>query len=393
MATPLALTDSGARVAVVGGSGLDAVVQTQKALAAGMDVLIVAEAFGAAHESALKRHAHELGRLVLGPGAGMARIDGANIGFATGAAAGTVGIVSGSGSAARQVAGLLDRAGVGLSDVFVVGGSDMSAAVAGQSTRDALDRLRRTAGCHVIIALLWPADREVMDAMLDLLDDVGMPVVAWAPDGGDAPRHSVTLTTTLDEAARVAARMSGRDPMAVAPPAHSLSWVSSGSVLGLFCGGALCAEASATLAERLATVWSNRPAGQARDLPSGKRVRGHVCLDLGHPGVRGALAHPMDDPEVRSQAIRTETREGRARVLILDVPLGWAMHPDPAGALAEPLAQLAAARPQLTVLAHVCGAHGDPQGLVSQEAILRGVGVHLMPSNAAAAALAAGLVT
>ena len=393
MATPLALTESGARIAVVGGHGLDAVVQTYKALSAGMDVLIIDEAFGTAHEAALKGHAHELGRLVLGPGAGMARIDGANVGFATGATTGTVGIVSGSGSAARQVAGLLDRVGVGLSDVLVVGGSDLSPAVAGRSTRDALDRLRRTAGCHVIVALLWPADKEVMNGILDLLDGVGMPVVAWAPDGVDVPRQGVTLTTTLDEAARVAARMSGRDPMAVTPPTHSPSWVSRGSVLGLFCGGALCAEASAILAEHLETVWSNRPAGRAREIPSGETVRGHMCVDLGHPEMRAGHPHPMDDPERRSYAIRTEAQNGRARVLILDVPLGWAMHPDPAGALVEPLGGLLAARPQITVLAHVCGARGDPQGLAAQETVLRDAGVHLMPSNAAATALAARLVT
>ena len=50
--------------------------------------------------------------------------------------------------------------------------------------------------------------------------------------------------------------------------------------------------------------------------------------------------------------------------------LGHGSHPDPAGELAETLAELASA----AVIAHVCGTNEDPQDAARQEATLREAG-------------------
>jgi hypothetical protein len=80
---------------------------------------------------------------------------------------------------------------------------------------------------------------------------------------------------------------------------------------------------------------------------------------------------------------------------LLDVVLGYGVHPDPAGAAAEAIREaqaLATAEGRhIVVVTSVCGTAGDPQNLTEQEAKLRRASALVVESNAAAARLA-GLV-
>lgn len=78
-------------------------------------------------------------------------------------------------------------------------------------------------------------------------------------------------------------------------------------------------------------------------------------------------------------------------MILLDVVLGHASHPDPASLLAPAIRAALAARPNLAIVAHVCGTDADPQGLARQEAALAEAGARLCPTNAQAARLAAAL--
>jgi FdrA protein len=95
----------------------------------------------------------------------------------------------------------------------------------------------------------------------------------------------------------------------------------------------------------------------------------------------------MVDLELRRRMLREDGP--RAGCVLLDVVLGHGSHADPAGELAETLGELARERP---VIAHVCGTNEDPQNAQRQEAILREAGVHVAPTNAAAARLAARVI-
>jgi FdrA protein len=76
-------------------------------------------------------------------------------------------------------------------------------------------------------------------------------------------------------------------------------------------------------------------------------------------------------------------------VIVLDVILGDCAHPDPAGALAPVLVDARErarhAGRSLSVVAHVVGTDGDPQGLGVQENALRKVGAIVCASNRIAA--------
>jgi FdrA protein len=99
----------------------------------------------------------------------------------------------------------------------------------------------------------------------------------------------------------------------------------------------------------------------------------------------------MIDPEARVERLREDAADPDVGVLLLDVVLGFASHPDPAGALAPALREVLAERPQLAVVAYVLGTEADPQVRSRQEAVLAEAGARMAPSNAAAARLAAAL--
>src|SRR5262249_10756584 len=144
-------------------------------------------------------------------------------------------------------------------------------------------------------------------------------------------------------------------------------------IRGLYCGGTLCQEAE-----------------RAIGAPNG-----HQLIDFGDDRYTRGRAHPMIDPSLRNSAILAAGADPRVAVLLLDVILGFGAHSDPAAA-AAPVVQEAVARThesgrQLAVVAHVVGTTGDEQGLERQEALLRGIGVHLFGSNHHAA-VAASLI-
>lgn len=374
-------------VAVVSVPGEYAALEAHKALGRGMDVLLFSDGVSVADEVALKRRAHELGRLVMGPGAGTAIIDGLALGFANVVRPGRVGVVAAAGTGAQEVTVLVDRAGAGISRAYGTGGRDLKDDVGAITALDAIARLAAADDTDVILAVSKPPSPEVAERVLRALADGGTPSVAVMVGGGVTPVAGVHLAATLEEAALAAARLAGHD--APAPPEPAAGWITGGAVRGLFSGGTLASEAAAILAERLGRVHSNAPAGGARPLRGAPS--GHVVLDLGEEEFTRGRPHPMIDPAARAERLAVDAADPEVGVLLLDVVLGYASHPDPASALVPAIRAALAARPQLAVVAYVLGTEDDPQVRSRQEAQLADAGVRLAPTNAAAARLAAAI--
>jgi len=101
----------------------------------------------------------------------------------------------------------------------------------------------------------------------------------------------------------------------------------------------------------------------------------------------------MIDPAARGARIRAAGRAPEIGVLLVDLVLGRAAHPDPAGPLAGAIRDAcraaSAAGRSLAVVACVVGTERDPQGLRAQTTALEAAGVHVLPSSAQAARFAA----
>jgi FdrA protein len=182
---------------------------------------------------------------------------------------------------------------------------------------------------------------------------------------------------------------SAEPPSADPAPADPPPAVTPGAIRGLFCGGTLCYEAMAVVANVAGRVASNIPLRPEWRLADSNRSEGHTFVDFGDDALTEGRAHPMIDPGLRNERFRREAADPETGVVLLDVVLGYGAHPDPAGELAPLIERALADRPgRLSVVVSLCGAAGDPQGLDGQAAALRAAGALVTRSSAGAARLA-----
>ena len=348
-------------------------------------------------EIELKDRGRELGRLVMGPGAGTAVLGGCGLGFANAVRRGRVGVVAAAGTGAQEVMCLLDRWGAGVSAVIGVGGRDLSEAVGGRMARLAVETLREDPGTDVILLVSKPPSPDVARAVLAEAGD--MPVAAALIGLAEAipVPSSVRLATTLEEGALVALELAGHgrpDPSAgglidrVAAAGAGLA-EERRLVRGLYSGGTLCYEALVLLSGVLGPVHSNTPLRKGWDVPA--PPDSHICLDLGEEEYTKGRPHPMIDPSIRLEHLAEEGRNPNTAVILLDVVIGYGANDDPAGALAPVCEEVRAAG--IEIVAYVLGTEADPQGLAAQQSILTDAGCLIAPTGARAALAAAALAT
>src|SRR5215213_6005360 len=342
-----------------------------EALEAGLHVFCFSDGLDPATEAACKRVAAERGLLLMGPDCGTAILDGVGLGFANAVRRGPVGIVGASGTGIQEVTCLLDHAGVGISHAVGVGGRDLSPEVGGIMTLRALELLAADEGTERIVVISKPPEPEVASRVAEAAAATGKPAVLAFPGLAAPPPlpDGVTFAGSLEDAAawavtggvaagtpdpqapgdgaptgRGAARGEQGERLSTAlaegpdpPPA-----VTPGAIRGLFCGGTLCYEAMAVVANVVGRVASNIPLRPEWRLADSNRSDGHSFVDFGDDALTEGRAHPMIDPGLRNERFRREAADPETGVVLLDVVLGYGAHPDPAGELA-PLVERALA--------------------------------------------------
>ncbi len=354
--TGSALLRTPGAVVLVSVPGASAAVEAMDALEAGSDVMIFSDHVPVAQERALKAYAAGRGLLVMGPDCGTAVVDGIGLGFADVVSAGPVGIVAASGTGCQQVLALLDRAGVGVSTAYGVGGRDLSAEIGGLSTRTALARLDADPDVELVLLVSKPPAAEVAADLTAYAEGLRTPVVT-ALLGPGLP----DLTAATEEVLR---RLGREVP---AWPVGGRVEPGTGSRLqGLFVGGTLQHEAAVLCAEAGADA---------------------VLVDFGDDDYTEGRAHPMIDPSLRLARLAEVAADPSTAVILLDVVLGHGAEDDPAASLAPALAGL---RPPVVV--SVVGTAHDPQDRDRQVGALVAAGAEVHLSNAGATRRALALL-
>ena len=383
-------------VAAVSVPGDYAAMEAHKALNAGLHVLLFSDNVSVEDEVALKDRAAEVGRLLMGPGAGTARLGGTGLGFANVVRPGRVGVIAAAGTGAQEAMALLDRWGAGVSHVIGLGGRDLNDAVDGRMAKLAVAAMRDDPATDAILLVSKPPSARVAKAVLGMAG--GTPVVAslvGLDDPLDLP-DGVEVVTTLEEGVVRALATVGLEPPN--PSSGLVEAVEAACVRlperrrlvrGLFSGGTLCYESLVILSRLLGPVYSNTPIDKRYGLPAPDGA--HVCLDLGEEEYTKGRPHPMIDPQARVELLRQEGASPDTAVVVIDVVLGHGSHADPAGELAPVCRDLIedGAGPQ--VVAYVLGTHGDPQDFDAQRAKLRDAGC-IVTETAARASLAAAAI-
>jgi len=369
----------GPGLAVISVPGQHAFTEAMDALEAGCDVLLFSDNVPVAQEIALKDAAADRGLLVMGPDCGTAVVGGVGLGFANVVQDGPVGMVAASGTGAQQVLCLLDAAGVGVRAVLGVGGRDLSAEVAGRSTRAALRLFADDPATELIVLVSKPPADEVASALKDTASQLGTPV-RFALLG--AGRPDLTAAT---EAVLAALRRPVPDWPAWLQP-HSPA--RPGWLRGLFCGGTLCDEALLLASAELGRVDSNIPLRPDWLLTDPLTVPpGSWLVDFGDDALTRGRAHPMIDPSLREEQLRRVLADPGTAVVLLDVVLGHGAHPDPAATLVPIVAGA-----EVPVVVSLIGSRGDPQDFAGTAERLHAAGASVFLSNAAATRHALGLL-
>jgi succinyl-CoA synthetase alpha subunit len=374
-----ALRASGANLALVSVPGQHATVEALDAIHAGVSVMLFSDNVPVEDEVRLKDAAADAGVLVMGPDCGTAVVGGVALGFANAVRPGSVGIVAASGTGAQQVMCLLDAAGVGMSHCLGVGGRDLSSAVAGRSTKQALAALAADPATTSIIVVSKPPASEVLADVEAYAAGLGKPV-HWAILGAGRPDLTASVEAFL---ARIGVPVR---PWPDWPGASSDELPSGRSLRGLFCGGTLADEAMLIAAEPLGDLRSNIPLRPELALGADLRDPGHVVIDFGDDSMTQGRAHPMIDPSLRLERIALEAADPTCGVLLLDLVLGHGAHPDPAPELASAIeaarATAESAGRDLPVIVSITGSEGDPQGLERSAEALAEAGATVLLSNA-----------
>ena len=350
-----------ANLALISVPGAFAAHEARAALERGLNVLVFSDNVPLEEEVALKRLAKERGLLLMGPDCGTALIGGTPIAFANAVPRGEIGIVSASGTGLQEVSTLIARLGGGVSHGIGVGGRDLDERVGALGTLAAIEALEADPGTSTIVLISKPPSPQVAARVRERLKA--------------SPKRSVVCFigsegTTLRGAAESAV---GR----------KLEWPDrpdvprvSGKVIGLYCGGTLCAEAEKIFAHRgdpdAEMIFANR--------------ENHQFIDLGGDEYTRGRPHPMIEPELRNAHIARALADPQVAVLLLDVVLGYGSHENPAQVLVEGLRGT-----KKVAIASVTGTEQDPQVLSRQRAILKAAGVIVAPSNAHAAEFAASI--
>jgi FdrA protein len=335
-----------ANLALISVPGEFAAAEARKALGRGLHVLVFSDNVPLDDEVALKRLAAEKQLLVMGPDCGTALIAGTPIAFANAVPRGDIGIVSASGTGLQEVSTLIARLGGGVSHGIGVGGRDLDERVGALATLAAIDALERDPGTAKIVLVSKPPAPRVAARVRERLAKCRKP----------------SFTAFMGETTLRAAAEAAMGKKLEWPERPSLARV-GGKVMGLYCGGTLCAEAEHIVGGR----------GEFIDLGDDEYTRGRP--------------HPMIEPGLRNPWLRKALADASVGAVLVDVVLGFGGHDNPAAVLAQ---EALAAK---TVIASVTGTEADPQRYSRQVSILRSAGAIVAPSNAHAAELAASLVS
>ncbi len=368
-----------------------------RALDAGRHVFLFSNNVPLAEEIALKKRARELGLLVMGPDCGTAILAGVGLGFANRVRRGRIGLVGASGTGIQEITCLVHGAGFGVSQAIGTGSRDLSAEVDGMMSEFGLLLLAEDPATEVIVLVAKPPARAVADRLHGVMADIsgmGKPTVVryLGREAADA-RDGVVYTGSLDEAAaRAVAILSGQESGDIDSGSDLGDRARiDGRLVGLFGGGSLTTEAAMIL--RRAGLEVEVP-DEPLSMDGPMEGTGHLVVDTGEDFYTRGKPHPMVDQTVRCELIRKAGSDPAVGLLLLDLVLGDGAHPDPAPELVQAVEQARAARAgePLCVVASVTGTDLDPQDTRRQVMLLTAGGMHVQPSAARAARVAAGLL-
>ena len=339
----------------------------------------------------LKHLAQEKGLLLMGPDCGTAIINGVGLGFANRTRRGAIGLIAASGTGLQAVSTYIQRQGTrifgsgdsepGISQAIGTGGRDLSPEVAGMTTMQALDLLRRDPQTKAIVLVSKPPAPEVATRVLAAARAIPKPVVVYFMGQPVTSRRigNIHFAFNLHDAAELAVSVVRNGNLKVESGAR-FQGLASKYVRGLFSGGTLAYELMLGLQNLIAPLFSNVPLHKEQRLENALRSQGHTILDLGSDEFTQGRLHPMMDNTLRLRRLRQEAADPEVGLIVLDLILGEGAHADPASELAPVIGEVIRDH-TVDVAVLVVGTEDDPQDLAGQREQLELAGARLFDNT------------
>lgn len=385
--------------------GRYAYAEADKALDKGLHVFIFSDNVSLEEERKLKEKGKEKHLMVMGPDCGVAMVGGICLGAGSIFREGPVGIVAASGSGAQEVACLLEKCGLGISELIGTGGRDLYPQIGGIQMIQGMRRLDEDEKTEAIILVSKLADDDVMEKVLQEADRMKKPVTAVFLGGGKElfEGHKAVPAFSLEEAAVRAAGL--------VRPERSFSFRYTEEEIdrivrqemgqyadgqkyfrGLYCGGTFTEEGLLYYSRIPGIVlYSNLETRYAEKLADSHKSVGNTILDMGAEDFTGEAPHPVFDPKLRIKRLIQEASDEETAVILLDFITGPGVAQDPVGPVADVIRNMNGRR-HITYIANICGSAQDPQNVKEAERILQEAGVIVTPCSYESARLAGALM-
>ena len=376
-----------ANVALISIPGEYAALEIEKAIDNGLHAFVFSDNVPIEEEARLKQKAHDKGLLVMGPDCGTGVIHGLPLAFTNNNRKGRIGVIGASGTGIQEVTTLIHRYGQGVTNAIGTGGRDLSTAVGAISMIDSIVALNNDADTDVIIVISKPPAKEIEERVLNVLRKIEKPVVTLFL-GSKPTQHEEGLyhAYTLEEAAQLGTKLMNNEEVVYSPaPAKEVALSTVKGIKGYYSGGTLAYEAAFLLSDALGLSKENTPEGYTLKSDS------HEVIDLGDDMYTKGKPHPMIDPEIRIDKIKSVVDQPETAVVVFDVVLGYGAHEDMANAL-KPAIVEAKEKTDVTFVAVVVGTDEDRQNMSEQISILEEIGVIVCENNVQALQTALAVV-
>ena len=374
-----------ANLAVISIPGAYAALEADRALDEGLNVFMFSDNVTVEDEKALKEKAHAKGLAVMGPDCGTGIIQGVPIAFTNKVSKGSIGVIGASGTGIQEVTTIIDRLGEGVTNAIGIGGRDLRAEIGGITMMDLIDAMEEDDTVKVLLIVSKPPAKEVRDKIAARLSTYSKPVVTLFV--GEKPEYheeNFYHAYTLDEAARLAVSLArGTEiPEATLDVDESEFYKAEDgkTIKAYYSGGTLANEAAMLIKDAMnCKVPPEDIEGYMLQLD------GNVVVDLGDDAYTQGKPHPMIDPAMRIQCMKSAVDDETTGVVLLDIMLGYGSHEDMAGALLPTIVELKekaeAAGRKVFFIATVCGTRLDFQGYDEAVNKLKEAGVIVCENN------------
>lgn len=397
-----------ANLSLISVAGKYAAMEAQKALNAGLHVMMFSDNVTVEDEIELKKQAVEKGLLMMGPDCGTAIINGIPLAFANVVNSGNIGIVAASGTGLQEVSSVITNLGGGISQAIGTGGRDVKKEVGGIMFIEALKALNADEATEVIALVSKPPHPDVLAKIADEIKKITKPIVAIFI-GGDKEtieKSGAIPASNLEECAVIANALAKKEDYTAAIQAlkdrknkntdlaKKLAENNSGKYLrGLFSGGTLCDETQLLFKETIGFTYSNAPLNPDFQLKDLWKSQENTIIDLGEDEFTAGRPHPMIDFSLRNKRIIQEAQDPETKVILLDVVLGYGSNMAPDEELVPHFKQAKKINPNVAIICSITGTNEDPQNRAKVKEALENSGAVVMNTNLEASELAEAVIT